>query len=178
MEITTDRLILRRLQEADREAYFDMMSNANVMNPIPRPIMSREESDKSFDKHRVSDFTASDKIILATVRKDTKEFIGVSAFLTNDEGDPEIGYRLREQFWRVGFGTEIAHALIDYGFQKMKSDIITADCCSTNAGSKKILGKTMRFSHEFWNEEDNCFDRRYVTSYEEWLNHRTTNLLY
>ena len=177
MEIQTERLTLRRLQESDREAYFDMMSNPNVMNPVPTLVMSRVESDANFEKHKIADFVVSDKIILAAITKETNEFIGVAAYLTNDEGDPEIGYRLREQFWKVGYGTEIARALIDYGFEEMKYDIITADCSISNIGSVKILEKTMRFSHEFWSEEYQCFDRRYVISYLEWKNQKPTNLL-
>ena len=178
MKFSTDRLLFRRLQETDREAYFKMMMNPNVMNLIPRPIMSRKESDDNFEKHLDSDFIISDKIILATVRKDTNEFVGISAFLTNDEGDPEIGYRLLEQFWRLGYGTEMARTLIDYGFREMKYDIITADCSSSNSSSKKILEKTMRFSHEFWNEKDNCFDRRYSISFIDWKKHKSTNALH
>lgn len=177
MEIITDRLTLRRLQETDREAYFDMMSNPKVMNPIPMPVMSRVESDTNFEKHKLADFNVSDKIILAAVIKTSKEFIGVAAYLTNDEGDPEIGYRLREQFWNKGYGTEIARNLIDYGFREMKYDIITADCNSSNLGSVKILEKTMRFSHEYWSENYQCFDRRYVISFEEWRNHNSTTPL-
>jgi RimJ/RimL family protein N-acetyltransferase len=178
MEIDTDRLLLRRLQEKDREAYFDMMSNPKVMNPIPLIIMTREESDDKFDEHLEADFEISDKIILAAVSKETEEFIGVAAYLTNDEGDPEIGYRLREKFWRLGYGTEIAQNLIDYGFREMKFDLITADCSSTNKGSIKILEKTMRFSHEHWSEKYQCFDRRYVISFLEWQKPKSTTLLH
>ncbi len=168
MVIQTKRLELRRIQEADREAYFDMMSNSNVMHQIPLPEMTRIESDKNFNDHMTADFFVSDKIVLAAIEKTSDEFIGIGAFLKNDEGDPEIGYRLREAFWQKGFGTEIAISLVQHGFLEMKYDIITADCSSTNLGSRKILDKIMRFSHEFWSEKFQCFDRRYVISFEEW----------
>jgi [ribosomal protein S5]-alanine N-acetyltransferase len=177
MEINTERLILRRLQESDREAYFDMMSNPKVMHPIPMPTMSRSESDANFDQYKSADFTLSDKIILAATIKKTRECIGIAAFLFNDEGDPEIGYRLREEFWRVGYGSEIAKAIINYGFQEMNYDIITADTSSTNQGSIKILEKNMRFSHEFWSEKSQCFDRRYVLNFVEWAKNSRTSLL-
>lgn len=172
MEIQTERLLFRRLQDKDRDDYFDMMSNPNVMNPVPLPIMSRIESDLSFDEHKLADFIVSDKIILAVNTKLENTFIGVAAYLTNDEGDPEIGFRLREKFWNKGYGSEIATTLVEYGFSEMKYHIITADVNSVNSPSIKILEKNMRFSHEFWSEQDQCFDRRYVISFNEWNENR------
>lgn len=168
MEINTPRLILRRLQESDREGYFDMMSNPNVMNPVPVPVMTRMESDANFDEHSSSDFLHTDKIILAAVEKSSSEIIGVAAYLSNEDGDPEIGYRLREKFWKKGYGTEIAFALLDYGFNQMNFEIITADVSIDNVPSVKILEKFMRVSHEFWSEKYKSFDRRYVVSFAEW----------
>lgn len=168
MEIQTKRLLLRRLEETDRAGYFDMMSNPKVMLPVPAAVMTQQQSDESFAEHSQADFLSSTKIILAVVEKESKEFIGVAAYLSNEDGDPEIGYRLREQFWRKGYGTEIAFALLDYGFKVMNFDLITADVSMDNLPSLKILEKFMRESHTFWSEKYQCFDKRFVVSFGEW----------
>lgn len=161
MNFQSERLIFRRLLEVDREGYFDMMSNPNVMNPVPRPVMSKEESDENFNKHSTSDFSKTDVKPLAVLRKDTSEFIGLVAYLKNDEGDDEIGYRLREKHWGIGFGTEICKELIDYGFSDLGFEKITADVNMGNIRSVKILDKFFTPVREFMNVEDNCMDRRY-----------------
>ena len=70
---------------------------------------------------------------------------------------------MREKFWRKGFGTEIAKGLISFGFDKMKMKMkkITADVDTKNLNSVKILEKFMSSRKEFFNESDNCVDRRY-----------------
>lgn len=161
MNFQSQRLIFRRLLEVDREGYFDMMSNPNVMNPVPRPVMSKEESDENFNKHSTSDFNKTDIKPLAVLRKDTSEFIGLVAYLKNDEGDDEIGYRLCEKHWGIGFGTEICKELIDYGFSDLGFEKITADVNMANIRSVKILDKFFTPVREFMNVEDNCMDRRY-----------------
>ncbi len=157
----TERLIIRRLKNSDSDCYFDMMKNPNVMNPIPRKIMSREESDNHLKDFLNTNENLTDIKVWGIEIKDENEFIGLCAFLKNNENEDEIGYRLREKFWGKGFGTEIAKGLILFGFEKMKLDKITADVSITNHNSIKILEKFMLQSKEFFNESDNCIDRRY-----------------
>lgn len=162
MIFETERLIVRLLQLDDADTYFDMMSNPNVMRLIPREIMSREESDTHLKMIVENDSSFSDKKIWGIETKSENEFIGLCAFLKNDKNEDELGYRLREKFWRKGYGTEITKGLISFGFNKMNMKKITADVANTNIGSIKILEKFMVKEDEFFNEEDNCVDRRYA----------------
>lgn len=98
---------------------------------------------------------------MAVVTKSETEFIGLCAFLKNNENDEEIGYRLREKYWRMGFGTEIAKGLIKFGFEQLKMNKITADVDIRNLHSVKILEKIMNPTKAFFNETDNCIDKRY-----------------
>ena len=162
----TTRLIVRKLQASDREAYFDMMGNPKVMNPLPRPAMSREESDAHFDTH-LSPSVDSTTQIWAVQTKTSSELIGLAAFLKNDKNEDEIGYRLREQFWGIGYGTEICIGLIDYGLNVLHTNIINADVYVENTASVKILEKFFKLEEEFYNEEDACWDRRYYLRQEK-----------
>lgn len=165
----TERLIIRELHLNDADAYFDMMGNINVMRLIPSEIMTREESDAHLQRFLDSDYNLSDTKAYAIESKEEKEFIGLCAFLKNDENEDEIGYRLREKFWRRGFGTEITKGLIHYGFTQLNMKNITADVNIVNIGSVKILEKFMNPIKEFFNEEDNCTDRRYVVKSSSWV---------
>lgn len=170
MEIfETDRLIIRNLIQADSDDYFDMMGNPNVMSLIPRKVMSREESNKHLNNFIGKDQTLTDTKVWGIETKNENEFIGLCAFLKNDENEDEIGYRLREKHWKKGFGTEIAKGLINFGFEQMKMDKITADVDAKNLNSVKILEKFMVQTKEFFNESDNCIDRRYEIIKNNWL---------
>ncbi|BDD10828.1 hypothetical protein FUAX_32600 [Fulvitalea axinellae] len=166
---TTERLAARELMPADADHYFDMMGNPNVMNPIPREVMSREESDAHLENFLNTDMSQTDTKVWAIEIKDGKEFIGLCAFLKNDENEDEIGYRLREKYWRRGLGTEITRGLIEFGFGKMGMEKITADVDTRNLNSVKILEKFMSPAKEFFNDSDDCVDRRYELFRADWL---------
>lgn len=172
MIFQTPRLIARPLQETDQTAYFDMMGNPKVMNPIPREPMTREESNEHLNKLLTLDHTTSDTKVWAIELKEERVFIGLCAFLKNNNNEDEIGYRLREAYWGVGYGTEITRGLIDYGFNVLKTELITADVYIENVPSVKILEKFFKRDIEFFNEEDNCYDRRYKLTRAEWMNNK------
>jgi RimJ/RimL family protein N-acetyltransferase len=155
----TKRILVRNLQPQDADAYYDMMGNPNVMDLIPRPMMSRTESDAHLKGMLQNVTSNSDTRVWAM--EYGNELIGICAFLKNDQKEEEIGYRLREQFWQKGFGTEIAKGLIDFGFQELNMEKITADVAIQNLNSIKILEKLMSLQQEFYNPDDQCMDRRY-----------------
>jgi len=163
----TKRLTIRLLKESDRTSFFDMMSNPKVMAPIPRPVMDKAESDTNFEKHLNAALT-SDTKVWAITTKQGDEFIGICAYLKNNQNVDEIGYRLREQFWGNGYGTETTRGLINYGFNALQLELITADVNTANINSVKILDKFFTRDFEFYNEADQCTDRRYKLQKEDW----------
>ncbi len=99
-------------------------------------------------------------------------------FLKNEQNEDEIGYRLREDFWGVGYGTEVTKGLLTYGFSIKKCAKITADVALHNTASIKILKKFMRFKSEFYNTEDQCMDQRYEVLLDDWKHLSTAKLNY
>ncbi|PCJ30862.1 MAG: GNAT family N-acetyltransferase [Moraxellaceae bacterium] len=169
MIFETHRLIVRQLQESDQSAYFDMMGNPNVMSLVPREVMSKNDSDKHLAKFIKNYRHQTGPKVWAIELKAENEFIGLCAFLKNNENEDEIGYRLREKYWGVGYGTEITKGLIDFGFQHLNTDLITADVYVDNLRSVKILEKFFNRDIEFFNAEDKCTDRRYKLTRKKWL---------
>jgi len=161
MIFETERLRIRKLKETDKDLFFEMMGNPNVMLPIPVQPMSKVESDEKFLEF-IAEKNPRLTNIWAAAKKENDEFIGLCGFLINDENDDELAYRLREKNWGAGYGTEIAKGLIEHGFNKMFSKKITADVNIENKKSVKILEKFMFAVKEFYNEKDQCTDRRYA----------------
>jgi RimJ/RimL family protein N-acetyltransferase len=144
------------------------MGNPNVMNPIPTQTMTRAESDAHFDTAMHTDFTTKERKLLSVDVINGPSNIGIAAFLFNELGEPEIGYRIREQFWGNGFGGEMAFGIINYGFTHMGYKIITGDAAVENIPSIKILEKHMYLRSEYYSEKYKCIDRRYEVTLEQW----------
>jgi len=160
MIFETERLQIRKLNTNDSELFYELMSNPNVMNPIPQKVFSRIESDTKLAQ-LISLETSSKTKIWSLTEKGNDSLIGICGFLKNDENDNEIAYRLIERFWGQGYGTEIAKGLIEYSFKILNFEKITADVNADNKKSSKILEKFMNPVKDFFNKEDNCTDRRY-----------------
>jgi ribosomal-protein-alanine N-acetyltransferase len=169
----TTRLYVRKLQESDQEAYFDLTSNPNVRNALPRKIFTKEESDAELSNYILLEKTTNNKV-WAICEKGSSEFIGGIGIKKNEVDQDEIGYQLREKYWGKGYGSEIAEGVINYGFTVLKSPILTADVDAKNTKSVKILGKFLKLEKEFFNEKDNCMDRRYSLLKEEWERNLTS----
>jgi len=156
----TGRLLVRKLNTNDSKLFFELMSNPNVMNPIPQKVFTKIESDTKLNDLILLEESSKTKIWCLT-EKGNDSLIGICGLLKNDENDNVIAYRLIERFWGKGYGTEIAKGLIEYSFENLNCEKITADVNIENKKSSKIIEKFMNPVREFFNKEDNCTDRRY-----------------
>lgn len=113
-------------------------------------------------------FNKSKEMFVVLQKNRKNELIGLGALWTNIENDRELGYWFRKKYWRKGYGTEIAKGIIDFGFNKLKLSKIIANVWIENKSSKKVLEKYLLLMKEFYNEREDCIDRRYVISKEDW----------
>ena len=111
--LRTERLVLRRWRDADRDAFHALNSDPLVMATIG-PVMSRAESDAflnrieaRFDEHGFG---------LWCVEHDG-EPIGFTGFMVPWFRDGvEIGWRIRSEHWGRGFAPEAARVCLDHAF--------------------------------------------------------------
>jgi RimJ/RimL family protein N-acetyltransferase len=104
--IRTDRLVMRRWRDADRDAYAALNADPEVMRYFPASL-SRATSDASVD--RIEElFDQQGFGLWALEVAATGEFIGF--------GGMEVGWRLARQAWHKGFATEAAMAAVDVAF--------------------------------------------------------------
>jgi RimJ/RimL family protein N-acetyltransferase len=71
------------------------------------------------------------------------EFVGWVLLIPVDAKGPEIeiGWRLRPVFWRYGYATEAASAILRHGFAHLGLDEVVADIDAANAASIGVAEK-------------------------------------
>lgn len=146
--ISTKRLKYRGLKSSDKDAFFDIMGNKKAMTPIPLSTFTRDESDQ----HLIELIENREVEIFAFELKEKGEFVGFCAVLR----DNEILYRLRPKFWGKGFGKEAAGELINYCFDHLQKEYITAEANKQNIASVKILNHFLNLTGEYYHSALNC----------------------
>jgi RimJ/RimL family protein N-acetyltransferase len=58
-----------------------------------------------------------------------------------DEGDQELGYRLKRLAWGRGYATEGGRALVAHGFGSVGAEKISARTLTRNFGSRRVMEK-------------------------------------
>lgn len=59
----------------------------------------------------------------------------------NFAGVLEIGWRLRENVWRQGFGFEAASAVLEFAFDELSADAVFSRTAAGNTASRRLMTK-------------------------------------
>lgn len=131
--LETERLTLRPLRLDDLPAVHAWAGNpANTRYMAWGP--NTREQTQAFIAQAVPgcDF--------AVVLKETERVIGSCGIYPQDNGyQAEVGWILHRDYWRRGYGSELARALVRYGFEDLKLGRIQAPCAALNTGSWRVM---------------------------------------
>lgn len=141
MLIETKRLVLRPVCESDDEAIFEYSKNPNVG---PNAGWKPHESVAETRELMKAVFVKADGVF-AIVLKESGKLIGSVGIISDPkreyDGARMLGYAIGEEYWGKGYMTEAAGAVIEYGFEELKLDLISAYCFPFNKRSKRVLEK-------------------------------------
>jgi ribosomal-protein-alanine N-acetyltransferase len=171
----TERLTIRRLESGDEKYFSELFTDPKVLELIPEKAYTKSQITDRLNKNinmKLNDLSHQ-KYDCGIFEKGNPELIGLALFLINEHGEKELGYRFRVAYWGKGYGTETTKGMLEYYFRQMKVSKVTADVNIANVGSVKILDKFMTPVKEFFNERDNCTDRRYELEKNNWLQQGT-----
>lgn len=145
VELTSDRLYLRLLQESDLEDIHNLLSIAEVAQyntiGIPKNIEETRKIEQFLfennQKEEINYYT------FAVLLKESKQFIGKAAFIVAPKKyqSGEIWYKFHPNYWGKGYATEVAKKLLDFGINTLKLHRIEAGCAVDNIASIKVLEK-------------------------------------
>ena len=148
MVIETQRLILRELTQDD----FDDLCSL-ISNPI---TMSHYEKQYDLDGCRrwldwcINSYKKNGFGLWAMILKENNQFIGDCGLsIQNIDGLllPEVGYHIKHEYWRNGYGKEAGKAVIAWAFKNTKyeslysymtKDNIASYSTAISLGMKKI----------------------------------------
>lgn len=137
MNITTDRLIIRKFKHDDWQSVHEYTSDTNVMKYIPEGVFT-EEITKEFIKQNVGDQAEKFPVVLI----DGNILIG-HIFFDKYFGDHtyEIGWVFNPKYYNKGYASEAAKAILQFGFENMKLHRIIATCQPQNIPSYRVMEK-------------------------------------
>ncbi|MFW6222122.1 MAG: GNAT family N-acetyltransferase [Bacteroidota bacterium] len=157
--IETKRLLIREISSDDIDCLLDIYQDSQNMRFIPNSNFNwtREKLKDKYDKIN-QDYKNGFGIFAAQIR-DNVTIIGEVGLFNSyqDFNHLELGYILDNNFWRKGYGTEICTSLIDYGFNTLNLDKITARMFKQNVASIRLSEKCgMKLIQQEW--ADNGID--------------------
>ncbi len=142
--LDTERLILRRWRDSDREPFARMNADPQVMEFFPAAL-SRVESDGLADRIEAH-FAEHGFGLFAAELRATREFIGyiglaVPAFEAAFTPCVEIGWRIAADQWDQGLATEGAREVLRFAFGESKLDAVVSFTVPGNRQSRRVMEK-------------------------------------
>jgi len=137
--LETDKLILRKLNESDAEAFFKNYSDEDITrNFLDEPLNEVKQAVQFIEAFN-EEFAQREAITWAIVLKTSGEMIGTCSYMLKTDTCAEIGYDLAKEHWGKGLMTEALETMVAYGFKKMALEKIKADTFSINTRSISLL---------------------------------------
>jgi RimJ/RimL family protein N-acetyltransferase len=140
--LQTERLVLRRWHEDDRDAFAALNADPLVMEHFPEPL-TRERSDLMLDAIDTA-LEENGFGIWAVEELRSGALIGFAglakvSFLAHFTPAVEVGWRLTPSAWGHGFATEAATAALDYGFTTIRLAEVVSFTTTTNRRSIAVM---------------------------------------
>ncbi|SGY87584.1 Acetyltransferase, GNAT family protein [Moritella viscosa] len=140
--LLTERLILRKFVEGDKDTVVTLLSNADFMAYSPTGAMSQSQAESRFEL-LLNAFKNHGIGKLAVIEQSTNDLIGycgIESFEYHNNAAVELGYRLKLSARGKGYAFEASQAVLELarqlGYQR-----ILALTESENGASQHILFK-------------------------------------
>lgn len=149
--IETERLYLRRMEQADFPALQKIMQDPDVMYAYEGPFTDAETQgwlDRQFTRYAEFGFG-----LWAVILRETGEMIGQCGLTMQEVRDQrvlEIGYLFQKAFWHKGFATEAARACKAYAFETLHAPEVFSIIRDTNTASQNVaIRNGMKIADQF-----------------------------
>lgn len=142
-ELTTPRLLLRRLKKSDYRDMYEYACNPDVTRfltwkPHPNPTWTMRYLAYVATRYRAGEFYD-----WAIILRENQKMIGTCGFtsFSYDHNSAEIGYVLNPSYWGRGIALEAVRAVMDVGFRVLNLHRIEAKFILGNEQSRRVMEK-------------------------------------
>jgi ribosomal-protein-alanine N-acetyltransferase len=143
--LETKHLIIKNASQDDYENLCVLQSDPDVMRYIGNGARSPAEVQNALD-NAMSHQKKHGFGIGMVFEKNTGLFIGWAGLIylayDDTQSEIEVGYMLHKAFWNKGYATELAKAIIKWGFENLPVDKLVAVIIPDNKGSRRVLEKS------------------------------------
>ncbi|WP_431047746.1 GNAT family N-acetyltransferase [Streptomyces sp. P1-3] len=159
--LRTDRLLLEPYAPEDEEAFVALFQDTRVSRWMGDGPAS-EAADRALFGRIFTKVYAGDLFDVWAVRRDGALVGHAEIKRTDDVGGHEIVYALAPEVWGSGLGSELAEAIVAYGFATLGLTEVHATVAARNTASLALLGN-LGFEHVRDIAEDDGSTTRVLT---------------
>ena len=148
--LSTPRLALVELRLEHAPAIFAYASDSEVCRLVCWQRHENLEASRRFVARTLIGYAQGGHYEWGLVRRTDQAFLGTCGFGEIDlaRGLGDIGYVLAKPYWRQGYATEAAAAVLDFGFVHLGLRLIEAHAFLENAASFRVMAKLGLSYHE------------------------------
>ena len=138
--IETERLLLRTYQPEDLETVYLLCSDPDVAEFFPDYYSINKEHVLASLPRRIERWRKFGFGQLGVFEKTSEELIGYCGMqYLDDTTEVELYYGFFKKYWKRGYATEAAKAILKFGFEQIKLERIVAVTNPKNIPSQKVL---------------------------------------
>jgi len=140
-ELSTHRLLIRRITPADAASFFAVFSDVEVMRYWSTPPLTALVEAETRVATIVEHYRKADLFQFGVERRLDGQFLGTCTLhhIHEQNRRAEIGYALGRPFWGQGYMHEALVALIDHAFRGLQLHRLEADIDPRNEASARSL---------------------------------------
>lgn len=163
-ELSTQRLLLRPMRESDAEDMYAYAQREDVTTYLlwsPHPSVTYT---RDYLKYLETRYAVGDFYDWAVIERSSGRMIGTCGFTRIDAPNDcaEIGYVLDPEHHGMGYGTEAAERVVEFGFSVLGLHRIEARFMEGNRASRHVMEK-LGMTFEGYRRESMLVKGRYRT---------------
>lgn len=140
--IETERLLLRPWTLADGQAWFEILSEKDILRYFPNPEPPERFKADAYINHHLAHWIQHGYGHWAVVALGESRIIGWCGLeYLSELHEVEVAYLLSRGAWGRGYATEAARAAVEFGFAKAGLAAIIGLVHPGNAASIRVLEK-------------------------------------
>lgn len=143
LTLETERLLLRPFLLSDASDVQRLAGNWTIADTtlnVPHPY--EDGMAEAWISTHQPRFEAGELAVFAITLKADSELVGAASLRVDRSFDrANLGYWIGEPFWGLGYCTEAATSIVEYGFTELKLQRLYAEHLERNPASGRVLQK-------------------------------------